>query len=139
MAGADGRSIFGFVYIGFSLVSLWILNQVMYHDASTGYAGAGIAGLCILCAVIFGIMGTYKLMTREKGNSSDEDYDFSVQGNETSHKFLIPQHNGNSNFDLGEYTGEKRRKNSNIEVQIWKNKPLLMIIILLCLFLISLF
>ena len=139
MARGDGRSIFGFVYIGFSLFSLWLFYQVMYHDASTGYAGAGVAVLCLLCAVLFGIMGTYKLLTRKKSKSTHEVYDFTEQGNEASHKFLSPQHRGNSNSDFREYTDGKKRKNSNIEVQIWRNKPLLIIIILLCLFMLSLF
>ena len=140
MAGGDGRSIFGSVYIGFSLASLWLFYQVMYHDASTGYAAAGVAGLCLLCAVLFGIMGLYKLLTRNISKSNHEVYDFTKQGNEASHKFMmIRQHRGNASPELGYYASGKKRKNTNIEVQIWRNKPLLVILILLCLFILLLF
>ena len=139
MAGGDGRSIFGFVYIAFSLASLWSLDQVVNHGAANGYAGAGVAALCLLFSVTFGIAGAYKLLTRNKSKSNHEVYDYTKQGDGASHKFMINPRGVTTVVQLKENEMRKNQKNSNIEIQIWKNKPLLAIIILLGISLIGLF
>ena len=141
MARGDGRSIFGAVYIGIALLLLLLAytNSTSSHGGWAAYQAFWAALITAIFAIFLGIVGVYKLLTSNKGKSTHEVYDYTKQGNEASHKFLTSQHRGNSNFDLGEYAGRKERKNSNIEVQIWRNKPLLIMIILLCLFIFSLF
>ena len=68
--------------------------------------------LFFLFAVIFGIVGMYKLLTVSKGTSNNDD---------------------ENNIE-----GEKSR-NSNLEVLIWRNKKIVAIIILLGLVIITLF
>ena len=138
MAGGDGRSIFGFVYTGFSLASLWLLDQEMNHRVVANPAGAAVQTLCLLFAVIFGIAGTYKLLTRNKSKSNHAVYDYTKQGDGASHKFMINPR-GVTVVKLKENEMRKNQKNSNIEIQIWKNKPLLAIIILLGITIIGLF
>ena len=138
MAGRDGRSIFGFVYIGFSLASLWLLNQVEHHSASYGHSGAGVAALCLLFSVVFGIAGTYKLLTRNKRKLNHEIHDYTKQRDGASHKFMINPR-GVTVVRLKENEMGKNQKNSNIEVQIWRNKPLLAIILILGILVIGLF
>ena len=139
MAGGDGRSIFGFVYTGFSLASLWLLDQEMNHRVVANPAGAAVQTLCLLFAVIFGIAGTYKLLTRNKSKSNHEVYDYTKQGDGASHKFMINPRGVTTVVQLKENEMRKNQKNSNIEIQIWKNKPLLAIIILLGISIIGLF
>jgi len=139
MAGGDGRSIFGIVYTGFSLASLWLLDQEMNHRVVANPAGAAVETLCLLFAVIFGIAGTYKLLTRNKSKSNHEVYDYTKQGDGASHKFMINPRGVTTVVQLKENEMRKNQKNSNIEIQIWKNKPLLAIIILLGISLIGLF
>ena len=138
MAGGDGRSIFAFVYIGFSLASLWLLDQVVNHGAAHGYAGAGVAALCLLFSVVFGIAGTYKLLTRNKSELNHEIHDYTKQRDGASHKFIINPR-GVTVGKLKENEMGKNQKNSNIEVQIWRNKPLLAIILILGTLIIGLF
>mgnify|MGYP001368514270 FL=1 len=139
MAGGDGRSIFGIVYTGFSLASLWLLDQEMNHRVVANPAGAAVQTLCLLFAVIFGIAGTYKLLTRNKSKSNHEVYDYTKQGDGASHKFMINPRGVTTVVQLKENEMRKNQKNSNIEIQIWKNKPLLAIIILLGISIIGLF
>ena len=138
MAGGDGRSIFGFVYIGFSLASLWSLDRVVNHGASYGDAGAGVAALCLLFSVVFGIAGTYKLLTRNKSELNHEIHDYTKQRDGASHKFMINPRRVTV-VRLKENEIGKNQKNSNIEVQIWRNKPLLAIILILGILIIGLF
>jgi len=138
MAGGDGRSIFGFVYIGFSLASYWLLDQVVNHGAAHGHAGAGVAALCLLFSVVFGIAGTYKLLTRNKSGLNHEIHDYTKQRDGESHKFIINPR-GVMVVKLKENEMGKNQKNSNIEVQIWRNKPLLAIILILGILILGLF
>jgi len=92
MTDSDGRSTFAALYLGLALVSWLLFYDAMEHGK--GYAGAGIAGLFLLFTVIFGIAGMYKLLTISKGKSNYDD---------------------ENNIE-----GEKSR-NSNVEVQIWRN------------------
>jgi len=110
MADSDGRSIFGALYIGIALVSLFLFYDTM--ENGTGLGAAGMAGLFLLFTVIFGIAGMYKLLTLSKGKSNNDD---------------------ENNIE-----GEKSR-NSNVEVRIWRNKIYVAIIILIVLFFITLF
>ena len=118
MADSDGRSIFGVLYIGIALASLWFYHRIVEHNAlghtgTTGYAGAVIMiSLCILFVPLFGIAGMYKLLTISKGKSNID---------------------GENNIE-----GEKS-KNSNLEVRIWRDKKKLAIIILIIFFFIGLF
>lgn len=138
MAGGDGRSIFGFVYIAFSLASYWLLDQVVNHGAAHGHAGAGVAALCLLFSVVFGIAGTYKLLTRNKSGLNHEIHDYTKQQDGASHKFIINPR-GVTVVKLKENEMGKNQKNSNIEVQIWRNKPLLAIILILGILILGLF
>jgi len=138
MAGGDGRSIFGFVYIAFSLASFWLLDQVVNHGAAHGHAGAGVAALCLLFSVVFGIAGTYKLLTRNKSGLNHEIHDYTKQRDGASHKFIINPR-GVTVVKLKENEMGKNQKNSNIEVQIWRNKPLLAIILILGILILGLF
>ena len=141
MDRGDGRSIFGAVYIGIALLLLLLAytNSTSSHGGWAAYQAFWTALITTIFAIFWGIVGVYKLLTSNKGKSTHEIYDYTKQGNEGTHRFLSPQQRGHSNSDIGEYAGGKKRKNSNIEMQIWRNKPLLIIIILLCLFIFSLF
>ena len=110
MADSDGRSNFAALYLGLALVSLLLFFVSM--ETATGYAGAGMITLFFLFTVIFGIAGMYKLLTLSKGKSNNDD---------------------ENNIE-----GEKSR-NSNVEVQIWRNKKIVAIIILIVLFFSTLF
>ena len=110
MANSDGRSTFAALYLGLALVSILLFFVSM--ETATGYGGAGMIALFFLFAVIFGIVGMYKLLTLSKGISNND---------------------GENNID-----GEKRR-NSNLEVLIWRNKIIVAIIIFFVLFFITLF
>ena len=110
MADSDGRSTFAALYLGLALVSLLLFFVSM--ETATGYAGAGMITLFFLFTVIFGIVGMYKLLTLSKGKSNNDD---------------------ENNIE-----GEKSR-NSNVEVKIWRNKKIVVIIILFGLFFITLF
>ena len=141
MDRGDGRSIFGAVYIGIALLLLLLAytNSTSSHGGWAAYQAFWTALFTANLAIFMGIVGVYKLLTSNKDKPTHEVHDYTKQGNEASHKFLISQHRGNSNSDLGKYSGRKERKNSNIEVQIWRNKPLLIMIIFLCIFIFSLF
>ena len=110
MTGSDGRSTFAALYLGLALVSLLLFFVSM--ETATGYAGAGMITLFFLFTVIFGIVGMYKLLTVSKGKSNNDD--------------------GNN------IEGEKSR-NSNVEVKIWRNKKIVVIIILIALFIFTRF
>ena len=110
MADSDGRSNFAALYLGLALVSLFLFYDTM--ENGTGLGAAGMAGLFLLFTVIFGIAGMYKLLTLSKGKSNNDD---------------------ENNIE-----GEKSR-NSNVEVQIWRNKIYVAIIILIVLFFSTLF
>ena len=110
MTGSDGRSAFGALYLGLALVSLLLFFVSM--ETATGYAGAGMITLFFLFTVIFGIAGMYKLLTVSKGKSNNDD---------------------ENNIE-----GEKSR-NSNVEVKIWRNKKIVVIIILIALFIFTRF
>ena len=110
MADSDGRSTFAALYLGLALVSLLLFFVSM--ETATGYAGAGMITLFFLFTVIFGIVGMYKLLTLSKGKSNNDD---------------------ENNIE-----GEKSR-NSNVEVKIWRNKKIVVIIILIALFIFTRF
>ena len=110
MTDSDGRSTFAVLYLGLALVSMLLFFVSM--ETATGYGGAGMITLFLLFTVIFGIVGMYKLLTLSKGISNND---------------------GENNID-----GEKRR-NSNLEVLIWRNKIIVAIIIFFVLFFITLF
>ena len=110
MTDSDGRSTFAALYLGLALVSILLFFVSM--ETATGYGGAGMIALFFLFAVIFGIVGMYKLLTISKGKSNNDD---------------------ENNIE-----GEKSR-NSNLEVLIWRNKKIVAIIILLGLVIITLF
>ena len=110
MVNSDGRSTFAALYLGLALVSILLFFVSM--ETATGYGGAGMIALFFLFAVIFGIVGMYKLLTVSKGTSNNDD---------------------ENNIE-----GEKSR-NSNLEVLIWRNKKIVAIIILLGLVIITLF
>jgi len=113
MTGSDGRSTFAALYLAIALGSLWLFDNIMNSNSSSGgYGAAGIAALCILFAVVFGIAGIYKLLTIDKGKSNNDD---------------------ENNIE-----GEKSR-NSNMEVRIWRDKKIVAIIILFGLFIITRF
>ena len=143
MAEGNNRSIFGAVCIGIALLLLLLAkshaSSINSHGGWGAYEAFWTAFIIAIFAIFLGIIGTYILLTPNKGKSTHEVYDYTIQGNDLSHKFLSPQNRGHSNSDLGEYAGGKKRENSNIEVQRWRNKLLLIIIILLCLFIYSLF
>ena len=110
MTDSDGRSTFAVLYLGLALVSLFLFYDTM--ENGTGLGAAGMIALFLLFTVIFGIVGMYKLLTLSKGISNND---------------------GGNNID-----GEKRR-NSNLEVLIWRNKIIVAIIIFFVLFFITLF
>ena len=110
MANSDGRSIFAALYIGLALVSLLLFFVSM--ETATGLNGAGIIVLSLLFTVIFGILGMYKLLTLSKGKSNNDD-EINIEG--------------------------EKSRNSNLEVQIWRNKIIVAIIILILLFFITRF
>ena len=110
MANSDGRSIFAALYIGLALVSLLLFFVSM--ETATGLNGAGIIVLSLLFTVIFGILGMYKLLTLSKGKSNNDD-EINIEG--------------------------EKSRNSNLEVQIWRNKIIVAIIILIVLFFITRF
>ena len=110
MTDSDGRSTFAALYLGLALVSMLLFFVSM--ETATGYGGAGMIALCFLFTVIFGIAGMYKLLTLSKGTTNNDD---------------------ENNIE-----GENSR-NSNLEVLIWRKKTIVAIIILLGLFIITLF
>ena len=105
MTGSDGRSAFAALYLGLALVSWLLFYDAMEHGK--GYAGAGIAGLFLLFTVIFGIAGMYKLLTLSKGKSNNDD---------------------ENNIE-----GEKSR-NSNLEIRMFGDKKMFVIIFVTVLF-----
>ena len=110
MANRDGRSNFAALYIGLALVSLLLFFVSM--ETATGLNGAGMIALFFLFTIIFGLVGMYKLLTLSKGKSNIDD-EINIEGEKIS--------------------------NSNIEVQIWRNKIIVAIIIAIVLFFITLF
>ena len=110
MANSDGRSIFAALYIGLALVSLLLFFVSM--ETATGLNGAGMVALFLLFTLIFGILGMYKLLTLSKGKSNNDD-EINIEG--------------------------EKSRNSNLEVQIWRNKIIVAIIILILLFFITRF
>lgn len=110
MSNRDGRSNFAALYIGLALVSLFLFFVSM--ETATGLNGAGMIALFFLFTIIFGIVGMYKLLTLSKGKSNIDD-EINIEG--------------------------ERISNSNIEVQIWRNKIIVAIIIAIVLFFITLF
>ena len=110
MTDSDGRSTFAALYLGLALVSMLLFFVSM--ETATGYGGAGMIALCFLFTVIFGIAGMYKLLTLSKGTTNNDD---------------------ENNIE-----GENSR-NSNLEVLIWRKKTIVAIIILIGLFIITLF
>ena len=102
MAKSDGRSTFAALYIGLALVSLLLFFVSM--ETATGLNGAGMIALFLLFTVIFGILGMYKMLTLSKGKSNNDD-EINIEG--------------------------EKSRNSNIEVQIWRNKIIVVIIILI--------
>ena len=68
--------------------------------------------LFLLLTVIFGVLGMYKLLTLSRGKSNNDD-EINIEG--------------------------EKSRNSNVEVQIWRNKIIVAIIILIVLFVITLF
>ena len=109
MAKSDGRSTFAALYIGLACVSLLLFFVSM--ETSTGLNGAGMIALFLLFTVIFGILGLYKLLTLSKGKSNNDE--MNIEG--------------------------ERSRNSNLEVQIWRSKITVGIIILIGLFFITRF
>ena len=67
-----------------------------------------------------------------------EIHDYTKQRDGASHKFMINPR-GVTVVRLKENEIGKNQKNSNIEVQIWRNKPLLAIILILGILIIGLF
>ena len=110
MSNRDGRSNFAALYIGLALVSLFLFFVSM--ETATGLNGAGMIALFFLFTIIFGLVGMYKLLTLSKGKSNIGD-EINIEGEKIS--------------------------NSNIEVQIWRNKIIVAIIIAIVLFFITLF
>lgn len=110
MSNRDGRSNFAALYIGLALMSLFLFFVSM--ETATGLNGAGMIALFFLFTIIFGIVGMYKLLTLSKGKSNIDD-EINIEG--------------------------ERISNSNIEVQIWRNKIIVAIIIAIVLFFITLF
>ena len=110
MSNRDGRSNFAALYIGLALVSLFLFFVSM--ETATGLNGAGMIALFFLFTIIFGLVGMYKLLTLSKGKSNIDD-EINIEG--------------------------ERISNSNIEVQIWRNKIIVAIIIAIVLFFITLF
>ena len=110
MANSDGRFPFAVLYIGLALVSFLLFFVSM--ETATGLNGAGMIALFLLFTVIFGVLGMYKLLTLSKGKSNNDD-EINIEGEKIS--------------------------NSNIEVQIWRNKIIVAIIILIVLFVITRF
>ena len=110
MTDSDGRSTFAALYLGLSLVSILLFFESM--ENGKGYAGAGMAGLFILFTVIFGIAGMYKLLTISKGTSNNDD---------------------ENNIE-----GEKSR-NSNLEIRMFGDKKMFVIIFVTVLFIWMLF
>ena len=110
MSNRDGRSNFAALYIGLALMSLFLFFVSM--ETATGLNGAGMVALFFLFTIIFGIVGMYKLLTLSKGKSNIDD-EINIEG--------------------------ERISNSNIEVQIWRNKIIVAIIIAIVLFFITLF
>ena len=110
MSNRDGRSNFAALYIGLALVSLFLFFVSM--ETATGLNGAGMIALFFLFTIIFGLVGMYKLLTLSKGKSNIDD-EINIEGGKIS--------------------------NSNIEVQIWRNKIIVAIIIAIVLFFITLF
>ena len=104
----DGRSMFAKLYLSIALVSLFMFDQIMNRGAATGIAAAGLAALSLCMAVIFGLAGTFKHLTKSRG--------------------VIEIDN-----DAPLY-GEEKRKNSNIEVRIISNLWTLSILIVFLLF-----
>lgn len=100
--------MFAKLYFSIALVSLFMFDQIVNRGAATGIAGAGLAALSICMAVIFGLAGTFKHLTKSRG--------------------VIEMEN---NVPL--YIVEKR-KNSNIEVRIISNLWTLTILIVFFLF-----
>ena len=74
--------------------------------------GAGMIALFLLLTVIFGVLGMYKLLTLSRGKSNNDD-EINIEG--------------------------EKSRNSNLEVQIWRNKIIVAIIILIVLFVITRF
>ena len=68
--------------------------------------------LFLLLTVIFGVLGMYKLLTLSRGKSNNDD-EINIEG--------------------------EKSRNSNLEIQIWRNKIIVAIIILIVLFVITLF
>ena len=110
MSNRDGRSNFAALYIGLALMSLFLFFVSM--ETATGLNGAGMIALFFLFTIIFGLVGMYKLLTLSKGKSNIDD-EINIEG--------------------------ERISNSNIEVQIWRNKIIVAIIIAIVLFFITLF
>ena len=110
MSNRDGRSNFAALYIGLALMSLFLFFVSM--ETATGLNGAGMIALFFLFTIIFGIVGMYKLLTLSKGKSNIDD-EINIEG--------------------------ERISNSNIEVQIWRNKIIVAITIAIVLFFITLF
>ncbi len=97
MTRGDGRAIFASIYFTATLMSIWLFF-IIDNNPRQSYGDAGAMILCILSAVFFGIVGLYKLLTVSKGKSN----------------------NINQSYNFGE-----KRRNSNIEVKIWRNKLVL--------------
>jgi hypothetical protein len=110
MTDSDGRSTFAVLYLGLALVSILLFFVSM--ETATGLNGAGMIALFLLFTVIFGILGMYKMLTLSKGKSNNDD-EINIEG--------------------------EKSRNSNIEVQIWRNKIIVVIIILIGLFFITRF
>jgi hypothetical protein len=110
MAKRDGRSTFAALYIGLACVSLLLFFVSM--ETSTGLNGAGMIALFLLFTIIFGILGLYKLLTLSKGKSNNDD-EMNIEG--------------------------EKSRNSNLEVQIWRSKITVAIIIIIGLFFITRF
>ena len=110
MAKSDGRSTFAALYIGLAFVSLLLFFVSM--ETATGLNGAGMIAIFLLFTVVFGILGLYKLLTLSKGKSNNDD---------------------EMNIEV------EKSRNSNLEVQIWRSKITVAIIILIGLFFITRF
>ena len=138
MKNSEGRHIFGFVYIGIAI--LGVLLCFIAINEGNGLGSAGVAGIGIWIAIIFGIMGIYKLLTFSKGSLVPKDRysdkNITTFGNREE---AIESYRSHSIADGERFPLGDEIVNSNIEVRIWKNKKILLLILFFVFFIITLF
>lgn len=138
MKNSDGRHIFGIVYIGFAI--LGVLLCFIAINEGNGLGSVGVAGLGILVAIVFGIMGIYKLLTISKGRKVPKDrYSDKTITTFGSREEAIDSYRRHSITDGERFLLSDEIVNSNIEVRIWKNKKILVLILFFVFFIITLF